>query len=649
MKTKEKGITLIALVVTIIVLVIVAGVSINLVLGDNGIIAKAKETAYITKFTIYKEELELFKASKLLENTNQNQFYVTTLTAGKNSLSYNTKKDDGGNIKTILPDLEDSYIDNFEVIKGNLLFKSQDEKLLRIAQKAGIEINPYNIVNGELLSSGTNLMLMDETGTLTIPDTITSIGEGTFSNVSGLKTVIIPYSVKELKANAFSFNTSIERVIFQTKTNENGSIEGCEKIGTRAFYSCSNLKEIDLPQSLIDLGSESFQSTGLKSVDIPKNITNIWDNSFAYCRNLTNVTFLGDNITSIGRHAFSSSSISSFKITDKVSYIDTYAFYECNKLENFEISNNNKYFKYDNGMLIKQEENKSSVLFLSASYYSNNTTLTIPEGVTNFEISCESFKSEILKIPSILKILEEGYLPNNLKNIIVDSQNNNFVVKNDCLYSKDLKALWCCFSKSTEVKIDDGVEVLKTKCFKHATNATKITLPDSVTSIHGSIISGTKITYLKLGTRVNYISSWAFGYGLDNFTLEIDKENPYYTIENNVLYSKDKKILYRVIYRIRGSFELDTKVQEIAYRAFENQYEMKNIKLNNVLNKIGGQAFTGTSLDSLNIPNSITTIDSNAFYNCNSLKKVYIDKVKGSISGSPWSLSIGERGISWKE
>ena len=44
MKTKEmKGITLVALVVTIVVLLILAGVSINLVLGDNGIIAKAKE------------------------------------------------------------------------------------------------------------------------------------------------------------------------------------------------------------------------------------------------------------------------------------------------------------------------------------------------------------------------------------------------------------------------------------------------------------------------------------------------------------------------------------------------------------------------------------------------------------------------------
>ena len=50
MKTKEmKGITLVALVITIVVLLILAGVSINTVLGDDGIIKKAKEAAEATK------------------------------------------------------------------------------------------------------------------------------------------------------------------------------------------------------------------------------------------------------------------------------------------------------------------------------------------------------------------------------------------------------------------------------------------------------------------------------------------------------------------------------------------------------------------------------------------------------------------------
>ena len=58
MKTKEmKGITLIALVITIVVLMILAGVSINTVLGDDGIIQKAKEAAEATKRASAEEEI----------------------------------------------------------------------------------------------------------------------------------------------------------------------------------------------------------------------------------------------------------------------------------------------------------------------------------------------------------------------------------------------------------------------------------------------------------------------------------------------------------------------------------------------------------------------------------------------------------------
>ena len=58
MKTKEmKGITLIALVITIVVLMILAGVSINTVLGDDGIIKKAKEAAETTKRASAEEEM----------------------------------------------------------------------------------------------------------------------------------------------------------------------------------------------------------------------------------------------------------------------------------------------------------------------------------------------------------------------------------------------------------------------------------------------------------------------------------------------------------------------------------------------------------------------------------------------------------------
>ena len=59
MKTKDtRGITLVALVITIVVLLILVGISINLVLGDNGIITKAQEARIAQELSSYKENME---------------------------------------------------------------------------------------------------------------------------------------------------------------------------------------------------------------------------------------------------------------------------------------------------------------------------------------------------------------------------------------------------------------------------------------------------------------------------------------------------------------------------------------------------------------------------------------------------------------
>ncbi len=65
--------------------------------------------------------------------------------------------------------------------------------------------------------------------------------EGAFSNLEGLKTIVIPGTVKEIGMNAFKNNKTLEKVIIQ---------EGVEKIGESAFERCTNLKTIELPESI---------------------------------------------------------------------------------------------------------------------------------------------------------------------------------------------------------------------------------------------------------------------------------------------------------------------------------------------------------------------------------------------------------------
>lgn len=84
METKKratKGITLIALVVTIVVLLILAGVSINLVIGNNGIITRAGESKDANKYAAIKDEYELYKSNQYIES-------VTGGSGGKHSQNF---------------------------------------------------------------------------------------------------------------------------------------------------------------------------------------------------------------------------------------------------------------------------------------------------------------------------------------------------------------------------------------------------------------------------------------------------------------------------------------------------------------------------------------------------------------------------------
>ena len=262
-ESELSGITLLALVVTIIVLLILAGVTISAINSNNGVLTQAKRATITSDLSKYKEEVELYKASKQLESTenkngtNGNRFEATSLNASylENSLVYNTKGDSqNGDITTIIPDLKKDYHDGkrdngeISVTNGQMVFKSTNDE-----QDLGIEVDPYNVKiekdsNGKdvavLTSSDKNLLLMSEDGTVTLPYDIEVIDSGTFSGVKGLKKIIIPYTVKEIRDNAFSNNNEIEEVIFQTK-EENGKILGCTTIGNNAFYKCENLSKIN--------------------------------------------------------------------------------------------------------------------------------------------------------------------------------------------------------------------------------------------------------------------------------------------------------------------------------------------------------------------------------------------------------------------
>lgn len=145
---------------------------------------------------------------------------------------------------------------------------------------------------------------------LDIPDGVTSIGSFAFFGCSALASVSIPESVSSIGSGAF----------YECKRLTSVAIpEGVSSIGDSTFQSCECLTSVSIPGSVTSIGRSAFFSCmSLTSIAIPEGVTSIGDRVFYSCRNLASVT-IPSSVTSIGADAFdrwSSSDQDSVSITD---------------------------------------------------------------------------------------------------------------------------------------------------------------------------------------------------------------------------------------------------------------------------------------------------------------------------------------------
>ena len=637
MKTQNKGITLIALAVTIIVMLILAGVTIATLTGDSGIITQASLSKVINELTKYKEEVELYKANKKLEDV---EFYEESLTAGKDSINYNIKtEEETGNIKNIIPDITDEYIEKLQIIKGELLIKTKDKKEIKAAQAVGIQINPYDITeDGELLSSTGNLLLVDSAGTLSLPDSVKKVGYGAFSGVEGLKTIIIPASVTEIGDYAFAYNQTLEKVV----------IEGnLTRIGNFAFDCVSTLSEINLPDSINYIGNYAFRSTNLSNVIIPKNVTKLNSNIFISCK-LNKVTFQ-EGLESIGTETFAQTSISEISLPSTVNYISGTAFSNCTNLTSIDLSQNNN-FIYEYGILLNKERNQ--IVFINKNVLNKNNTFIIPDGVVNFEVNISSYKNiKKIVLPSTLENISVNYLPISIENVEVKLGNNNLIAENKILYNKN-NELIMCYSKEKNITIQEGIKKLKTSSFYFATNAEEINLPESLERIEDMVFSKNQsVKNINIGKNVNYINPY-FKANNYNGVVNIDENNPIYKVENDILYIKKngkKDQLARVLYKIKSTIEIAPEVTTIGVCAFDAQTELTQIIIpEGVTTIMSGAFYYCPNLIKVEIPKTVNSIASNSFANATSkLEEIIIHNKENAISGAPWGAVKGMKVVKW--
>ena len=213
------------------------------------------------------------------------------------------------------------------------------------------ENNPRYASDGGLLynKTKTELLLVPKniSGTVTLPDGITSIGENTFSNRSNLTGVIISDSVTSIGKDAFKNCISLKSVTIGSNVSiiESDAFHDCDKltelifgnsvtsIGEGAFQYCSSLINVTLPDSLRNIGSRAFgDCRGITKITIPGSVISMGDIVFENCTNLINV-IIGDGMEFIADRAFQyCSNLTYVTIPDSITSIGAESFNNCNSL-----------------------------------------------------------------------------------------------------------------------------------------------------------------------------------------------------------------------------------------------------------------------------------------------------------------------------
>ena len=145
-----------------------------------------------------------------------------------------------------------------------------------------------------------------------------SIGELAFYSCSSLTDIEIPDSVKSIGDYTFYGCSSLTSITIP---------DGVKSIGECAFHSCSSLTDIEIPDSVKSIGELAFYScSSLTSITIPDGVTIIGKSAFRKCKSLTSIT-IPNNVTSIGNYAFADCSrLTSSTIPDAVTSIGANAF-----------------------------------------------------------------------------------------------------------------------------------------------------------------------------------------------------------------------------------------------------------------------------------------------------------------------------------
>ncbi len=167
---------------------------------------------------------------------------------------------------------------------------------------------------------------------VTIPESVTSIGKYAFARCSSLTSLKLGENIKTIGDHAFYYCIKLESVTIP---------QSVTFMGDRAFTGCAQLNSLTINDAAISIGDWTFDECyKLTTLSLGEKIKTIGDYAFYDCRILNNVT-IPQSVTSIGDHAFGACyGMDSFTIKDATTSIGKYAFSDCQSLTTLSLGEN---------------------------------------------------------------------------------------------------------------------------------------------------------------------------------------------------------------------------------------------------------------------------------------------------------------------
>ena len=543
--------------------------------------------------------------------------------------------DDNGKFKKILVDTDETL----ETDSKNIIGAINEVKNTKVDEIELERLKYYG--DKDIVPSDESYFTVDESGTIIIGLSDTGITQ---------TELVIPYVINgilitQIGDNCFLANKSITKVIIPNSVTS---------IGYEAFATCTSVKDVQVSNSVNSISSGLFKGcTLLSSVNIPEGVINIYSEAFLGCTSLSSIN-IPDSVTEIGTDAFSDcTSLSSINIPDSVKTIEIGAFGGCTSLVNVKVPNSTKYMvtsMFSGCTSLKNITIPDSVIDIEPNAFWSCTSLTkvnIPNGVTS--IGSTAFEN----CPNLTIYCEQGSYAetyakaNNIPVIYTE-------VKAEVIDNKADKSTTLSGYGITDAYTKGEIDSKISNVYEIKGSSTVANLPtnpevgDVYNITDSGTITGTEIV-LSAGDNVVYTSDgWdklAATVDLSSYATETELERLQYYGDKDIVPSDENYFAVNstgetitglteegktqaelvIPYKINGKLITSLFSSEGTVSILYGNNVITKVVIPNSVTTIGTDAFHGcSSLTSINIPNSVTSIEDFAFQNCSSLTSINI-------------------------